>query len=159
MSHSLVTIIWEDYMLKRGAFSFKIDEAYDDGIYAEILAFVQDLLDASSAKVHQLTVARVLDISTLTSNTAVNTGTYDRIDDQAVLAWRSAINEDVKLSIPAPELLLFMTTGSHAEQDVDPAAALMTAIVATGETVPLLVSISEGALSFRKGWRKGQKHS
>lgn len=159
MGHSLVTIIWEDYMLKRGAFSFKIDESYDDGIYAEILAFVQDLLDASSAKVHQLTVARVLDISTLTSNTAVNTGTYDRIDDQAVLAWRSAINEDIKLSIPAPELLLFMTTGSHAEQDVDPDSALMAdpAIITTGEVI--LVSLSEGALTYRKGWRKGQKHS
>ena len=159
MSHSLVTVVWEDYAAKRGVFSFKIDETYDDGVYAEILAFLDDLLAASSAKMHQVTVARVLDISTLTGNTAVNTGTYDRIDDQAVLSWVSGISETIKISVPAPELLMFDTTGAHAEQDVDPASAIMAApaLITTGEVI--LVSLSEAAVTYRKGWRKGQKHS
>lgn len=159
MALAQLNVTWEDAYAKTGVFGFLIDAAYDDGVYAEILAFLQDMLDASQAKITKVLLAKELVISSLTGNAVATTGSYDRIDDQAVLAFRAASGLDVKLSIPAPVDSVFQTTGAHAQQDVNPADATIVALILTGITEAVLASRAQDALTFRKGWRKGQKHS
>lgn len=159
MSVATLNITYLDAYGKSGVFSALIDAVYDDGVYAEILAFLQDLVDASQAQITKCVLAKPLSLATLTSNSASSAGSYDRIDDQGILSFRSAAGLDIKISVPAPVDALFMAAGAFAAQDVDPAGAEVVALIATGVTEPLLAAKTEDVLTFRKGWRKGQKHS
>jgi len=161
MPTGTLSVRYQDAHGKVGTFGVLVDTAYDDGVYAEIIALVQSMLDASQAQVTGVQLLKDLDIvGSLTGNSAVTGGAYDRIDDQAILAWRSPEGLDIRMSVPAPVDGLFATSGAYAQQDVDPASTELLAVIAAGSTTPVLApKVGTTPLSFRKGWRKGQKHS
>lgn len=159
MAVAQVNVTYQDVNAKTGVFGFLIDATYAVTPFTELLALIQDLLDATQCLISKVTVATELDISGLTGNTATGAGSFDRVDDQAVLAFRGVSGIDVKLSIPAPVDAMFESSGAHAMQDVDPDSTEVAGIIATGVTEPVLASRAEDVLAFRKGWRKGQSHS
>ena len=142
-----VTVSYVDYYEKTGLFSFMIADTYGETPYTELLAYVQDLLDASQCAVEKIQVAHDISIASLTSNVAVDTGSFDRMDDQAILTARAADGTDIKISIPAPVDAVFEAAGSHALQDADMDGVPVAALVLTGETTPLLVTKSDAVVS------------
>lgn len=159
MGNSLLNVTWEDENGNAGVFGALIDDIYDDGVFAEVLAFLQDLVDASSCKITKATVARELDLSALTGNTVGTTDAFRALQEQLVIAFRDSAGQDMKISIPGALSTMYMGSGQYEGMDLDPDNALLTAIKATGITTPLLATRAGGTLAFRKGWRKGRKHS
>lgn len=159
MATSTVNVTYRDVHGGKGIFGFLIDAAYDDGTWAELLAFLQDCLDASYCAIDRVTITKDVDIATLTNNDPAEGGMADRVNDQAILSFRAESGLVTKLSLPAPMPDVFLASGPTAGQDVDLADPLVTALVATGITVPLLAVKTEDVLTLVKGWRKGQPHS
>lgn len=155
-----LTMTWQDAQLRELTNNCYIDDSQVGASDVDLLAFLQDLQDMSQAKLLKATVERILDISGLTGSQPVSTGSFDSVGDKAILQWRKDAGSGVSsFSVPAPIDGIFQASGEYALADVDPTATEIVAMIATGETVPLLVTSEGTTVSFRKGWRSGQRHS
>lgn len=153
-----LTMKWQDAF---GAFlttSCDIDPAYDIGD-TEVAAFLQAMRNMTQAKLIEASIAKKIDITGLTNGAPASAGSFDRVNDQAALQLLVTGSGAVKqVTVPAPLDTIFTQTGAYAFQEVDPADSLVLAFVAAGVTEPILVSAEGGAVTYRKGWRRGQKH-
>lgn len=155
----LLTIEYKDAHNVTGSFSAWIDPGYTVAS-AEVLAMIQAFRNLTQCQVVEASIAKKVDLSTLTNPAPSTGGSYDRVRMQAQLQLARADNTGfLTVTVPAPVDGIFQTSGAYAMQDVDPADALIVAWVAAAITEPILVTPQGGAVTFRKGWLKGQPHS
>jgi len=153
-----LTVKYKDVSGDDVTLQYIIDNAYTQ-TSAELLAFIQDLQDASQCRIEEAFLSAEVDLATITGRTATDTGPYKTVDDKAIFVLtRSDDGGRMRVSVPAPEVLLFDQTGAYAFQAVDLSSALALALIATGQTEPLLGTPGDGAATFVKGWRLGQHH-
>ena len=157
MANAQATVHWVDKQLRRGSFSFLFDDSLYVAPYTELLAFLQDLCDASQAKMLEVFVNVPLDISGLTNPDAIDTENYDSIGDQAIMQSRAASGALTKYTIPAPKNALFKQAEPFAYADINTLDPLVTALKTTGDAV--IRTRENATVALQKGWRKDQKHS
>lgn len=153
-----VAVTFEDYYGKRLTFRFGITDSMAASPYTELLAWLQDLVDASAAKIVEAVIHNSISLAGLTGNTVDNTQAFHKVTDQAILQFRVG-STLMKTTLPAPVDGIFLGTDPYPDQ-IDEADALTTALIATGVTAGLLRNQSDVVVSsFDKGWRKGQPHA
>lgn len=158
---SVLSIKYRDAAGRFGTFSMHVRAALTE-TDAEILTLVQEFRDLSQAQVVEVTLAKTV------ANPAVNpapvaSGSYDSIQDQAVLQLARADGTGyLSVTVPAPLDAIFYATGPYQGAMVDPASAPMLAWLAAAIAASpneVLTTPQGGAVTFNKGWRRGQKHA
>lgn len=145
---------------RRGIFSFPVQDAYDDGVYAEIYGFLDAIRAASECQIANVSITKSLPVSGLADNDpATQNGEHSLVDDQAILTFRSDSGVETRVTVPGPIRTLFDASGGFSDANVDEEGAPMLAILAAGITEPLLCTRENAAVAWKKGWRKGQHHS
>jgi len=158
VARTQVSITYQDWRGKVGTFAFLIDSTFAAAPRTELLAALNALRAASQCEITQVVLSDVIDISGLTNGVATGNAGSGLISEQAVLAFRSAVGTDVKLSIPGIVDAAFVQAGGFAGQDIDPTNAAMVTLLGALEDTGL-IDKSENAVAFRKGWKRGMPHS
>lgn len=153
-----VNLTFRDAAGNLGTFGLTIGDTYDDGVYADLLAHVQDVIDASECQLVKAVVLRELDMTGLVNPEPTKTGDFSLITDQAILTWQSSGGKIARTTVPAPLVAMFDETGPYLEARVNELAPLSAALIASGQGEPLLEASDGLSVQFRKGWRKGHKH-
>jgi hypothetical protein len=158
---SLLSITYQDVGGSKGTFSCEVrDDLAEDS--AEILTLCQEFRDLSQAQVTEIKLSKPVALPAV-NPVAAGEGIGDRIRDQAVLQLkRSDGTGFLSVSVPAPQPAIFYASGPYMGQMVDPTNALMLAWIAAAiaaDPDEIITTPQQGAVTFSKGWRKGQPHS
>lgn len=160
MAVAPVTVYWEDASLRTFVQTFNVEDTQLGVSDADLIAFLQSLQNLSQARIIRATIAREVVVSGLTGGAATTSGSFDSVGDRAILQFaKTAATGSIQLSVPAPLDTIFQASGAYALADVDPSDSLVQAMEAAGPDTDLLVTSEGGTVTFRKGWRQGQKHS
>lgn len=155
-----VSFTVKDVNGRRGIFSFGVGDAYDDGTYTEIYALLDAIRAASECQIVAISMTKLLDLGDLSDNDPPSqAGEHSLVDDQAIMVFRAASGTETRVTVPGPLRTMFDAAGGFSDADVDEAGAPALAIIAAGQTEPLLCTRENATVQYKKGWRKGQHHS
>ena len=127
---------------------------------AGLLALINALRAASQAEIVKYSITVPGDITDLTNGAAAATGSYDRVQDQAILQFLAPATSQLSTTtVPCPLDTIFDAAGPYAQAQVDVTDSLVAAVDAAGQAGGLLVAAGGSPLELRKGWRRGQRHA
>lgn len=156
---NLLNIKWRDAQGREKTLSYNIKSTYS-ATSSELLAMIQALQACSQADVVEAHLSLSVDVSGITGSQPTSSGSFDSVEDMVILLWdRDDNTGKIRVSVPAPLDTIFIQTGTYALQDVDASDSLILAVIAAGDTEPVLASPQDGGLTFDKGWRKALPHS